>query len=300
MVPSKYKAIEGLFQQTDKTTNDSTFDIFAEDFGLKPGITWESIKNDIDRLNRQDHQSAYKLFFLARHGEGFHNIAPSFYNSTEWTCKYQMETGDEDMEWYDAILTPNGEQQIEQLSKFWSSQIHEHSAPTPQSYYVSPMRRTLQTFNSTWNTILPAGMSPMVKEFARETYGIGTESKRHSKQYIAKYWPNVRFETGFTEHDERWTSESHESKQHRKYRARVLLNDIFVTDKNDFISITAHQGIIKSILKVIHHRKWNLKTGEVLPVIIKASKFKKFEQPKLNKPWDHLPGYCNVSNELIN
>lgn len=292
LVPRDYQAIDGLFQQTDVTTNDTTFDIYEENFGLNPGVTWDSVMGSLRLMNTKS-PSIYKLFFLARHGEGFHNIAPGLYNSSEWTCKLQQQNGNDQMEWYDAMLTSEGHQQINELSVFWHQQIKD-SAPKPQSFYVSPLRRTLQTFNSTWNNIIDNETVPVIKEFARETFGIGTESKRHSKQYIATNWPRMKFEDGFREEDELWEYDRHETNQHRNFRARLLMNDIFMNDSNDVISITAHKGLIKSILKVVNHRKWNLKTGEVIPVLIKASDLGRMYPPKLDHPWHTLPDTCEL------
>lgn len=294
-VPNDYEMVTGLFKQTDITTNDTTFDIIEENFGLKPGINWNTVMNYLQAESKSHSRKAvYKLFFLARHGEGYHNIAPGLYNSTDWTCKYQMEFGNKDIEWYDATLTSKGKEQILQLSEFWEDQLNEHQAPEPQSYYVSPLRRTLQTFDLTWNNIIKSNTVPVIKEFARETYGIGTESRRHSKQYIAENWPGMAFEWGFKERDELWESDYYETHQHRDFRARMLLNEIFANDSNTVISLTAHRGIIKSILKVIKHRKWNLKTGEVIPVLIKGYNFGPFEPPRMDRPWHRLPNYCNT------
>jgi hypothetical protein len=53
---------------------------------------------------------------------------------------------------------------------------------------------------------------------------------------------------------------------------RELLNDIFDTDENVFLSLTAHSGAITSILQVVGHRKFPLATGAVIPVVVKAEK----------------------------
>lgn len=38
------------------------------------------------------------------------------------------------------------------------------------------------------------------------------------------------------------------------------------------MSVTAHSGEISSILRVVGHRSFSLKTGAVIPVLIKAQK----------------------------
>lgn len=291
-VPGHYEVIKGFFEQNGPDGSEIAV-VSGNDLGLKPNFNWSDVVTTLAELNQAQDGSKYKLFLLARHGEGYHNIAPDLFNTTEWTCDLQMRDGKDGLEWFDASLTAEGEAQIKELSNIYEREIAK-GMPLPQSFYVSPMRRTLQTFELTWSWFLNLNETkPIVKEYARETYGIGTESKRHTKTFIEDNWDYVEFEKGFTEEDLLWEQDRHESHQHRNYRARVLLNDIFVNDDNHIISLTSHRGTIRSILKVIHHRKWNLNTGGMIPVIIKASHYQPFEKPKLNKPWKTLPEICS-------
>ena len=66
--------------------------------------------------------------------------------------------------------------------------------PWPVKYFTSPLRRTLQTWELTWKDLKHE--TPLIKELARETYGIQTESKRHNKTYIHTNWPIFEFEKG--------------------------------------------------------------------------------------------------------
>lgn len=291
-VPGAYLVVEKFFQQDNKDTDADSFDFMAAKFGLDDGVTWNSISEEIEKLNDESDESKYKLFFLARHGEGYHNVIPSEYPEKDWVCHWQTVAGNGKVTWEDALLTPKGERQTDKLATFWKGEING-GAPLPQSFYVSPLRRTLQTFNRTWNEIIDIYTTrPLIKEFAREQYGIATESKRHPASYIKEKYPFGDFESGFSEDDDLWVPDKEESKEHMDYRAQVLLNDIFVNDPNTVISITTHSGTIKSILKVINHRKWPMTTGEVIPVVIKASNFGPFEKPELNKPWKTLEEEC--------
>jgi len=53
-------------------------------------------------------------------------------------------------------------------------------------------------------------------------------------------------------------------------RIKNLLEDIFSNDSNTFISLTSHSGAISSMLRVIGHRKFQLATGSVIPVLVRA------------------------------
>lgn len=297
-VPTKYDVVQGLFQQTDDDTDALKFDINDDNFGLKKGVSWDDVLDKLKDLNDNDDGEVYKLFFLARHGEGYHNIAPDGYSKENWTCYWSIQDGNGTMEWYDAMLTDNGIDQINQLSKSWKKQLYTNNAPLPQSYYVSPMRRCLQTYNYTWSSILNDTKVPLIKEFARETYGIDSQSRRHNKTYIEEFAAFAKFEDGFTELDELWEADKNESSEHRQYRATVLFNDIFSKDSSDIISITSHSGTVSSMLKVLNHRKFSLKTGQMIPVLVKGSDFGKYTPPKLSdSDWDTLPKECDSFKE---
>lgn len=102
--------------------------------------------------------------------------------------------------------------------------------------------------------------------------GEHTCDRRSTKSAIAVDFPRYRFEPGFAEEDKLWDAKARESDEHRDRRLLDLLNDIFVTDENVFLSLTAHSGAIMSILEVIGHRKFPLATGAVIPVVVKAEK----------------------------
>lgn len=297
-VPHRYRAVPGYFIQTDKDSDDEKFDIL-NGFGLKKGVTWSLLESHIDQLNANAlataakhghcHKKSYKLFFLARHGEGYHNVAPDIYGPWDWTCQWQMKDGNGTITWYDAELTAEGYHQTDQLAGVWKKQVSDNGLSVPQSFYVSPLRRTLETFERTWNDIIDIKTTqPVVKELLRETYGIGTESKRHSKDYIEENFPFVAFEEGFSVEDEWWVPDLHESLEHRDYRSRLFLNDVFVNDESLVISVTSHLGLIKSILKTVGHRSWKLKTGQMVPVLVEASHYGRPKKPHLKEPWRNL------------
>lgn len=89
---------------------------------------------------------------------------------------------------------------------------------------------------------------------------------------IAAEYPLYRFEEGFREEDTLWDPRIRESNEERNLRLHSLLDDIFATDDSTYISLTAHSGAITSILEVLGHRKFQLMTGAVIPVLVRAEK----------------------------
>lgn len=60
-----------------------------ESFGLidRSPNRWSNLTSYINDLNnRADPLTAYKLFYLARHGEGYHNVGEAKYGTDKWDC----------------------------------------------------------------------------------------------------------------------------------------------------------------------------------------------------------------------
>ena len=83
-------------------------------------------------------------------------------------------------------MTPKGHSQVATAHDFWSKALAEAKIPTPQSFYVSPMARTLSTANETWSTqsIWDNGQqfAPTVKEVGRHAMKIPRPQLESSTQ----------------------------------------------------------------------------------------------------------------------
>ena len=54
---------------------------------------WERFHLHIKHLNRNAEQgSLYKVLYLGRHGEGYHNVAERFYGTDEWNVSLLAES----------------------------------------------------------------------------------------------------------------------------------------------------------------------------------------------------------------
>jgi hypothetical protein len=97
-----------------------------------------------------------------------------------------------------------------------------------------------------------------------------TCNRRSTRSWIAANYPSYVFEPNFTEEDELWTGVTTEVSAAQDFRSKALLDDIFTSDANTYLSFTSHSGEITSLLRVTDHRPFRLSTGQIIPVLIKA------------------------------
>ena len=97
-----------------------------------------------------------------------------------------------------------------------------------------------------------------------------TCNRRSTRSWIEENYPDFLFEAGFTEQDELWTGSTTEVPSAQDFRSKTMLDDIFSSDDNTYLSFTSHSGEIASILRVIGHRDFRLGTGQIIPALIKA------------------------------
>lgn len=261
-----YTTVTGYFLQDELATNASTFNFMTTNFGLinrtypadstlhsPHNLTqWQRFKHQITQLNRKAPRGTeYKLLYMGRHGDGYHNDAQAYYGTPAWNCYYSELDGNSSVTWSDAHLSPLGVAQALAVNEFWASEIKNQKIPTPQSYYTSPLTRCLQTANYTFNGLdLPARhlFIPQVKEYFREGISGHTCDRRSNETYIHNLFPSYRIEPGFTEDDELWVALHGETSTDQGVRSKRVLDSVFSTDDSTYISITSHSGEIGSIL----------------------------------------------------
>ncbi|KAL8801521.1 MAG: hypothetical protein Q9223_006856 [Gallowayella weberi] len=262
-----YTTVTGYFLQDEASTNASTFSFMNNNFGLINRIydtdatydpngqktQWQRFENQVFRFNRASGRKVqYKVLFMGRHGEGYHNAAESYYGTPAWNCYYSLLDGNGTVSWADARLTPKGIAQALSVNAFWASEIKNQKVPTPQSYYTSPLTRCLATANLTFSGLnLPSRhpFVPTVKEFFREGISGHTCDRRGSKSYIQSAFPSYKIEPGFTETDQLWQAYHAETQVDQDIRSRAVLDDVFSSDSETYLSITSHSGEIASLLR---------------------------------------------------
>ena len=89
----------------------------------------------------------------------------------------------------------------------------------------------------------------MIKEGFREGISGHTCDRRGSRSYIRKTFPSFGIEEGFSEDDELFKTGFAEQPVDQDIRSKAVLDDVFGSDKNTWISITSHSGEIASLLR---------------------------------------------------
>ncbi|KAJ5946489.1 Histidine phosphatase superfamily clade-1 [Penicillium verhagenii] len=311
-----YTTVTGYFLQDETATDASTFDYTAVNFGLlnrtyladqelknANSLTqWERFYNQVEKLNDESHSDVeYKVLFLGRHGEGWHNAAQTYYGTPAWNCYWAELDGNGTATWYDAELTDNGVSQALVAHNFWQKEIDEQRIHTPDNYFVSPLTRTLQTANYTFTDLnLPKGsakFNPLIKELFREGISIHTCDHRHDRSYIHNLFPKWSIEKGFSEEDKLWNGVTAETNDAQDVRSTAALDEVFFTSasskKESFVSVTSHSGEISSILRVVGHRTFSLSTGAVIPVLVRAERDAKAQATTTSYTWTANP-HCTV------
>lgn len=142
-----YTTVTGYFLQDDPATNATTFNFTTTNFGLinrtypsdstrpqKQNLTqWQRFARQVSLLNRNaPHGVEYKVLFMGRHGDGFHNDAQAYYGTPAWNCYYSIRDGNATVTWADAHLSPLASR------KRWPSM---HSGRLSSQSRRSPRRR---------------------------------------------------------------------------------------------------------------------------------------------------------------
>ncbi|ORY64294.1 phosphoglycerate mutase family protein [Pseudomassariella vexata] len=245
-----------------------TDSIPIKDSSLRP---WQRLEAHIRNLNASVGET-YKVLFVTRHGQGFHNIMEAKVGTLAWETKWALLDGDCTSTWADANLTDEGVQQAVDTRTMWSRLIIEGKMPWPQ-LYTSPLQRCLRTTRLVFADIASKeGQSfrPVVKELLRERTGRHTCDRRNTKSWIEINYPDYQIESGFSEKDELFDPNSRETEDHVMKRMRILLEDIFTNEPSSFVSFTMHSLASRALMQVIGHEPFRMAPGATVAFLVKA------------------------------
>ncbi|KAK6593158.1 phosphoglycerate mutase family protein [Botrytis cinerea] len=278
-----YTAVPGFFLQDEATTVPSTFDYTQWNFGLinrtyptdsraSNGTSqWERFEKYVTSLNKNSKKNVnYKVLFMGRHGEGWHNAAETYYGTPAWNCYYSELDGNATVTWADAHLDPKGIAQAQKASNYWLSRIQLQNIPLPNL------------------TTPPHSIAPLIKELFREGISGHTCDRRSNRTFIHESFPSYKIEKGFAENDPFWKALEGEVSIDQDIRSKKVLDDVFGSDDHTWLSITSHSGEIASILRVLHHQVFSLVTGSIIPVLVKAETISGTPTSTSSLPWTSI------------
>lgn len=296
-----FKAVPGFFVQGHSDTNDDEFDFTSPSarFGLEPSIRdWGDFQESVKDLQQKHGKDNVKVIFLARHGQGVHNYVMKMYGREWWEqdgMNHKYSNGEHT--WGpDPELTKLGVDQAMEANAAWNEQLSlEKPVPLPQSFYVSPFSRACDTLLYTWTGILPGvqmihhkdrtaerlgniaimdgtTVPVLIHSLLRETIGFNTCDKLRPIEYTLERYPDFGLVPFYPPpppgEDDLWNVEVRETNEAMRTRLKQFLVNIFENDPNTYISVTCHAGVIRNLLAVLGHRRFFLKTGGMIPVVV--------------------------------
>ncbi|KZV93969.1 phosphoglycerate mutase-like protein, partial [Exidia glandulosa HHB12029] len=206
--------------------------------------------------------TSFKLLFVGRHGEGFHNAASKKFGKENWEAHWAFLTGDEELTWGpDPELNDIGIGQAEVARQAWL----KYTPPDPELILCSPLRRALHTCSITF-----PGRQARVLEDVREHVTGWTCDYRLPLSTIRAEYPQHDFSRIQSEEDPYvGTKEDHEQVVSRVRRA---LDNIFAHEDAQVISITAHGDWMKACSDVLGRKKYRIPTGGTVAFLVQATK----------------------------
>ncbi|KAG8907881.1 hypothetical protein FRB99_001740 [Tulasnella sp. 403] len=268
-----YEAVAGFFVQDKPSTNATKVGPVPARLGLIDDSKhyWTSFKKKIRTLNKEAKKgTSYKVLFLGRHGEGYHNVGQEYYGLDAWDANWGRLNGNGTMTWGpDAQLTSKGISQIIDVNNLLAHELAHHGGiPLPTRLFVSSLSRALHTLQISYSNLID--VVPLVKEGLRDTYGLRTSDKRHTKSWISEVYPAVKFEEGFEEEDLLWVKDARETDEHFDERAKKAFEEILRVE-DTYIGIVAHNNIVNAVLKFTKHVDFEIATGGVIPLVVKVT-----------------------------
>ncbi|KAG6039995.1 hypothetical protein E4U41_001717 [Claviceps citrina] len=235
---------------------------------------WARFAHHVRCLNRDaPPHVVYKVLYLTRHGYGYHNQKHAEVGTKAWEEHWSLLDGDADTTWFDSFLNETGIQQVKDLGEFWLKAVLDDGVPLPQSLYTSPLARCLQTTDHVFSGLMKANdapFQPVVKEHIRERYTGHTCDLRRPRSWIEKHYPGYRIEENVTERDGFSGRSWRETDEEHYARKQQALEEIFSTDRHEFISLTVHSYAIAAILHVCGGESFKVREGTTLAVLVKG------------------------------
>jgi broad specificity phosphatase PhoE len=200
------------------------------------------------------------------------------YGTEQWDAHWSLLTGDGTLTWGpDPHLTKVGEGQAHEACSIWKSLVKNSDAPPlPTAFFSSPLIRSAKTLELSFEGLQIKDMKkPKILECLRENFqDRHTCDQRSSKSIIAKEWDPKGWivDENMDEEDTLFASNYRETTETMTARVKDALSLIFDMAPNDeVINITSHSGTMQALCRAVNHDDFKVKTGGMLPMLIKAT-----------------------------
>lgn len=287
-----FTALPGYFQAFENKDSKGIDSTVTDQLALVNHRSWKELYDSIPQDTDTYH---YKLVVLARHGQGYHNAAVLRYGQEAWDSYWSLLDGDEYGEWLDAKLTPLGKKQVQDTGDKVLLPIVQELNMLPHVFFSSPMRRCLETFIGSWNTVFTENRHHVtgdtipirIIENIRESLGEHTCDERVPHSVSLEEYQDHKTNSGhvihwnyephYPEKDQLWFADKRETEDEMDHRLHKGLSQLFkqLNSEEKFISVTCHSGVIQSVLRNLKHPPVkNLDTGKIVCAVVKVNKTK--------------------------
>jgi len=273
MTTYRYETVPGFFKQ-DAVGYIQRLQVLPS-FGLLDDSKdrWHNFRRRIEEINASAPDgTCYKVLFVARHGQGWHNVGGLKYGTKDWDDHWSKLNGDGEIVWGpDPALTPKGISEAKIVNAAWKKELPD-GMPMPDRWFSSPFSRSANTLKITFEDI--AQPKPVILENLREMIGMHTCDKRSPRSVIAERFPEFIIEDGFTEADELWKPDYRENDDEMVVRLKVAMDKIMlrIQPEDVYISITVHTGTARALMGAVGHPKYDLPTGGVIAIVVGVHK----------------------------
>ncbi|CEG41808.1 phosphoglycerate mutase family [Plasmopara halstedii] len=228
--------------------------------GLIEGKDWPDVYKFMDHFELTHPGRRMKLVILLRHGEATHNATKASVGSKLWQEKYEMLP-----EFIDAPLTTRGKNQADSAALILEKQITK-SGLKLQRVYVSPLDRTLQTYDRVFNRLRDIPVS--VVELARETLGVVNCDRRGFLTPKQTAYPQMDFSRVASEDDTWWQPDHRETAEEIAKRAAEFLDELFDKTSERCVLIVSHSGFSRGCFAAVGHHYYRPRNAEFIPLLI--------------------------------
>ncbi|WVR05792.1 hypothetical protein IAU60_002817 [Kwoniella sp. DSM 27419] len=261
-------------------------------FGLRPPPgDWPSFVKKIEDLNAQCPEGeSVRVIYAARHGQAEHNAIAEQYGE-EGQIMHPV---------LDPDLTPLGRSQAYQTRLALRREV-KRGMPLPMAFFVSPLRRAGETcgiewgwlfgddpdeestsieadvekrVNKDWNGGQGHGVPAVAIENIREHLHVHQCDARLSVSKLKTLFPSFTYPEGMSDQDTLWQPADVRGRETEEElvarRGDGIAEVLERSEKETYISVTAHSGALRGIHKSLNVPTRRLVVGEMNVLVVRV------------------------------